>query len=126
MIRIKLIILSLLLFISVSLYSQTQKIVIKLKQNTSEIVLNDFAQNSIKKSQNPLSKIIERYDIFNSEQLFKKFIPKLKLKNINLSGIDRIFVLQSNTKNINECLNSLKKNAFVEYAKTIDTLKLDS
>lgn len=122
MVRLKLILLSIFILVSVSSFSQPQRIVIKLKQNTPKNVLNDFAQNTLKN--NSLSKIIDRYDIFNSEQLFKKYAAKLKPDNI--SGLDRIFILQTNTNSINECLNMLKSNVYVEYAKTIDKLKLES
>ena len=88
MIRLKIILLSIFLLTSVSLFSQTQRIVVKLKQNTPQNILIDFSQNTLKGHQNSLSKIIERFDIFNSEQLFKKFISKLK--PAELSGLDRI------------------------------------
>jgi subtilisin family serine protease len=124
MIRPKIILLSIFFLISVSSYSQSLRFVVKLKQNTPKTVLNDFILNNIKNPQNPLSKIIERYDIFNSEQLFKKYIPELKPGD--LTGLERIFVLRSNTNNADECVNNLKQNVFVEYAKTIDKLTLES
>lgn len=123
MIRLKLISLFIFLLISVSLCSQNQRIVIKLKQNTPKNILNDFTQNNIKNTLNPLSKIIERYDIFNSEQLFKKYTASLR--NIELTGLNRIFILQTNSPNLADCINSLKQNTYIEYAKTVDILKLE-
>ena len=124
MIRLKIISLSIFLLISVSLFSQTQRIVIKLKQNTPVNVLNDFTQNNIKGFSNPLAKIIERYDIFNSEQLFKKYASRFR--DVEVTGLNRIYILQTNSQYLSECINSLKQNTNIEYAKSVDKLKLES
>ncbi|MCX6156940.1 MAG: S8 family serine peptidase [Ignavibacteriae bacterium] len=124
MIRLKIISLCVFLLVSVSLFSQTQRIVVKFKQNTPVNILNDFKQNNIRGSVNPLAKIIERYDIFNSEQLFGKYTARLR--NIESTGLDRIFILQTNTAYPADCINSLKLNTNVEYAKPVDKLKLES
>jgi hypothetical protein len=124
MIRLKIILLGIFFLISVSLFSQPQKIIVKLRLNTPLSVLNDFSQNNIRGSQNPLSKIIERYDIFNSEQLFKKYIAKIKPGDV--SGLSRVFILQSSTAKISDCINALKQNVYVEYSQTVGKLNLES
>ena len=124
--RIRVILLSVFLFFTAVVFSQPKRIVLKFKQNTPNIVLNTFMYNNIRNSENPISKSIEKFNVISSKQLFNKFTGKLNLKDNESYGIDRIFILETNTEKISDFITEVKQNLFVEYVKEVSTLKLES
>ncbi len=114
------------LFSSILASAQPVKIAVKFKQGTTENILNDFANNNLRNSRNPLLKSIEKYDVFKSGQLFSEYVSRLNLKSNPDLGLDRIFILESNSQKVNELVSEIKYSKYVEYVKEISTLKLES
>ena len=122
----KLILLLLLLSAASFSFPQSVRVVIKFNQNTPEAVLNDFVNNNLRNSRNPLLKSIEKYNIIASAQLFDKFVTKLNLKNNENFSLDKIFILTANTQKVNSFVSEVQKNKYVEYINEINELKLES
>ena len=122
----KLILLLLLLSAASFSFPQSVRVVIKFNQNTPEAVLNDFVNNNLGNSQNPLLKSIEKYNIITSSRLVDKFVSKLNLKNNENFGLDRIFILSARTSEVNSFVSEVQKNKYVEYINEINELKLES
>lgn len=122
----KILILLLFLLSSHSVNAQPKRIAVKFKPETPANILSDFTNNNLRNSRNSLLKSIEKYEVFSSAQLFSKYISNLNLKNESDFGLTRIFILESNSSEVSQFINDVKINRYVEYAKEITSLKLES
>ncbi|MFA7362021.1 MAG: S8 family serine peptidase [Candidatus Kapaibacterium sp.] len=116
----------LLLFASASAFPQSAKIVLKFKQNTPESVLSDFKNGNLRNSRNPLLKAIEKYNVITSNRLFDNYINNSKLINSDSFGLERIFLLEANTRKVSELISEISQNKYVEYIHELRAHKLES
>ncbi|MBS1494420.1 MAG: S8 family serine peptidase [Bacteroidetes bacterium] len=109
---------------SFSSFAQTSQVIIKLKQNAPQELLNSFKNNSLRSDKYTLTKTLAKFNVTDSKSLTEK-IPAATLLNSAI-GLDRIFIL-SVSKNVSDNLVSvLSKNEFVEYIETNRILKVEN
>lgn len=108
-----------------TVFSQTQKIFIKLKSNTPQSVLNDFKSNNIKSGNTSIARLCRNLDVKNSQQLFANALKNFKEEDISAYNLDKIFVSEINSSNLNNAKTLLSKNEYVEYIQENNKYKLN-
>lgn len=98
-------------------FSQSQKIIIKLKPNTPDNVLNSFRTGNNKSGNTSLAKLCRDNNIANSKQIFSKIINAFKKEDIALYNLDKIFIADMQAQNKEQALRLIKNNEYVEYVQ---------
>ncbi len=116
----------LLFLIPVISFSQQRNIIIKLKNNTPQEIVNNFRSNSPKSGDNSLSRMSRDLDIKNSREAFKKINDIYKNNDsYKQSGLDRIFIIEVEQSNLEQLLTLGGNNEFVEYIQPNGILKTE-
>ncbi len=104
-----------------------QQVILKLKSNTPQNIINSFSNGFPSSGNSKISKIARDLNLNNSVQLFKFFQAKsandAAFKN---AGLDRIFILNVSELNSSSAIELLSKNEFVEYVEINRSLKLNN
>jgi len=101
-------------------------IIIKLKKNAPSEIINSFRNNNPSGGFNSLADVCRKNNINSSKQLFGNLLNYAKQrKELSDFGFDRVFILNPNSGDAANAINSLSKNTFVEYVETNNMLKLD-
>jgi len=105
-----------------SAISQSQKIVLKFKKDTPDIILNNIKNKNYQIT--GFTKINPQ--ILNSYQLFSNFQNNFsKLENDEF-GLDKIFILEVNSNNKEFVIKEIKKVNYIEYAEEVHSTKLEN
>ncbi|MBS1516322.1 MAG: S8 family serine peptidase [Bacteroidetes bacterium] len=114
-----------LFFVSASSsIAQNAQVIIKLKQNAPQELLNAFKNNSIQTEKFSVTKTLGKFNAANSKQLFEK-IRQSSFAD-NPAGLDRIFILDVSQTNSSNLISLLSKNEFVEYIELNRALKVEN
>ncbi|MCX6165368.1 MAG: S8 family peptidase, partial [Ignavibacteriae bacterium] len=116
----------LILIITNFAYPQSQRIVIKLKNNTPTAILSDFRNNNTKSGNTSLAKLCRDFDISNSKQLFRNILKNFKEEELSAYNLDKIFIADINTPNLNQAKTLFTKNEYVEYAQANNKYSLSN
>jgi subtilisin family serine protease len=115
----------LFLFVSVA-FSQSQKIIIKLKQNTPQSIINNFTANNVKSGNTSIAKLCRDMNISGSRQLFVKVLNKIDKGDNEKYNFDKIFIADFGTQDKKQALNLISKNEYVEYVQENNKYQLNS
>ena len=108
-------------------FSQQSEIIIKLKTNAPQEVLNSFKSGKPGTGSNSLSKICRDFNISETRSLFsQRVVSQFDGPAFRSAGLDRIFILKADRSNLEQLLLQGSKNEFIEYIQTNGTLKLDA
>ncbi|MEO8665475.1 MAG: S8 family serine peptidase [Ignavibacteria bacterium] len=115
-----------LVFISSSVFSQSKNVIIKLKNNAPDEIVNNFKNNNPKAGNNSIARVSRDLDIKNSKEVFKK-ANAIYARNENYKeiGLDKIFVVEIGETGLGQALSLLGKNEFIEYIQPNGILKLE-
>ncbi len=106
-----------LYFIANNLYSQSEKIILKLKQNTPAEVVKNFKYNNAKTGNTSIAKLCRDFNITNTKQVFQKLINNFKEEELSKYNLDKIFISDINTSDLSRARRLLMKNEYIEYAQ---------
>jgi hypothetical protein len=98
--------------------------IIKLKKNTPQNVINIFKNNSYLTDNNSLSKTCREQNINNSRVLFKSS-SLTNISNYSRFGLDRIFILSTDSLNLKSSISLISSNEYIEYVELNNVLKLE-
>lgn len=107
--------------------AQSQKIIIKFKSHTPAQILDNFKNNSPKSGNNSISKLSKDLDIKKSAEAFKiSNVTNRADDNYKNIGLDKIFIIELDEKNIEPLVSLGRSNEFIEYIQPVGRLKLDA
>lgn len=113
-------------FISNS-FAQSKNLIVKLKSNTPQSIVNNFKNNTPRTGNNTLSKLSKDLNVKGSKEIFKKtnlvYSDSESYKKI---GLDKIFILDVGEENIEQFINLGSKNEYVEYIEINNSLRLEA
>jgi hypothetical protein len=118
--------LALIFLVSENSFSQTKKIIIKLKKNTPINVLNSFQTGNVKSGNTSLSKLCKDLNITDSKSLFVNLKAKFKEEEISAFNFDKIFICDLSAQDEIQALNILRKNEYVEYVQKNNRYNLNA
>jgi subtilisin family serine protease len=126
--NLKLLVVSALIFlISTSAFSQSGRIIVKLKNNTPAEVLNNFRNNSPKAGNSSLSKLSRDMGVEGSRLVFSNTEMQLSgTESYKEIGLDKIFVVEVRQSGLDGFIDLCSRNEFVEYIQPIGILRLNS
>ena len=107
--------------------TQSERIVIKLTEDTPLNTITNFKTGNYKADKSGIGYILES----SGAAGFKQFVPAELLKKftkneIEVSGLERIFIFKPEQKNINYLIDRLKFNKYIEYVQKIGKLNLEN
>lgn len=106
-------------------YSQSQKIIIKLKKNTPPAVVNNFIDNNAKSGNTSIAMLCRNYDITGSKQLFGKALNKISRDEDEKFNFSKIFVADLGVQDKEQAFKLLLKNEYVEYVQENNKYELN-
>lgn len=106
-------------------YSQSQKIIIKLKKNTPPAVVNNFINNNAKSGNTSIAMLCRNYDITGSKQLFGKALNKISRDEDEKFNFSKIFVADLGVQDKEQVFKLLLKNEYVEYVQENNKYELN-
>lgn len=105
-------------------FAQSSQVIIKLKQNAPQELINSFKNNSLRSEKYSVTKTLIKFNAVNSKQLFDKVSPAMFANNP--VGLDRIFILSVSQNISSDLVSLLSKNEFVEYIEANRVLKVEN
>jgi len=124
--NLKSFLLAAIFLLSANAFSQSRNIIIKFKSNTPPEVVNNFRNNSPKSGNNSVSKLSKDLNILNSREVFKKANEKYSQSNdYKRIGLDKIFVIDVDERNLDLLINLGSKNEFIEYIQPNNQFKVE-
>ena len=118
-----------ILFCSHTVFSQTT-VIIKFKENTPASVISNFKNNRPESGNSTVSKLSRDFGLKKSKPVFNERVLQ-NFDNRNLSdaisktGLNRIFISETNNENLDLLLTAAGKNEFIEYIQFNNVLKVD-
>ncbi|MDQ3019447.1 MAG: S8 family serine peptidase [Bacteroidota bacterium] len=123
---LKIFIFTILLFANSFVFAQSKSIIIKFKSSTPTETLNNFKRNSPKSGNNSVSKLSKDLDIKNSSEVFKKTNEQNPNNDsYKKIGLDKIFVMEVDEKNLEQLISLGKKNEYIEYIEPNRRMQLE-
>ncbi len=123
----KLLLYAVMLFAYSSAYTQSKSIIIKFKNNTPAEIVNNFRNNNPKSGSSSVSKLSRELNVKNSREVFGNLNRAYSNnESYKRTGLDRIFIINTDENKFELFLNTAGKNEFVEYVQPVGSLKLES
>ncbi|MCI0472971.1 MAG: S8 family serine peptidase, partial [Ignavibacteria bacterium] len=122
----RILILLVIILISGLAHAQSEKCILKLRQNAPNNILTGLKNNNIKIQNNSLAKIANEYNLSQFIQLFGVFEKTLGKEEMEKYGFDRIFTFIIREKDVQQSLTALTSNEYIEYAQNTGKLNLES
>jgi len=119
-------ILAVIFLVSGNSYSQSKKIIIKLKKDTPPSVLSSFRSGNAKSGNSSLAKLCRDLNITDSKSLFVNLKAGFKEEEISAFNFDKIFICDITAQDEIQALNMLRKNEYVEYAQKNNRYSLNT
>jgi subtilisin family serine protease len=98
-------------------FSQSQKIIIKLKQNTPLSVLNNFINSNAKSGNTSIAKLCRDFNVTGSKQLFVKVLNKINKDEVEKNNFGKIFIADLGSLDKKQAMKLIAKNEYVEYVQ---------
>jgi subtilisin family serine protease len=107
-------------------FSQSQKIIIKLKQSAPANILSNFINNNAKLGNTSIAKLCRDFNITGSKQLFEKVLNKINKEEEDKFNFSKIFIADLGMQNKEQALKLIAKNEYVEYIQYNNKYELNS
>lgn len=111
-----------------SIYSdssaQSSQVIIKLKENAPQELINSFKNNSFRSEKYSVTKTLGKFNATNSKSLFEKISPAVLASNT--VGLERIFIISVSQNFSSDLVSLLSKNEFIEYIEVNRILKVEN
>jgi len=122
----KLLLFAVMLFAYSTAVSQSKSIIIKFKSDTPAEIVNNFRNNNPKSGNSSVSKLSRELDVKNSREVFGKLNRAYSNnESYKRTGLDRIFIINTDENKFELFINTAGKNEFVEYVQPVSSLKLE-
>ncbi len=112
-------------FISQMANAAQKNLIIKLKKNTPQNIINIFRNNSFLADNNSLSRICREQNISNARVLYKSS-SLTNNSNYSQYGLDRIIILSTDSLNLKSSLPLISSNEYIEYVESNNLFKLEA
>jgi subtilisin family serine protease len=108
-------------------FPQSEKLVIKLSSDAPESTLNNFRAGYFIADKSGIGDILRNSGITEFKPLINDaLLKKFTLNDLGTSGLDRIFILKPEQKNLNTLILQLKFNKYIEYVHKAGKLNLEN
>ena len=112
--------------LNVNVFSQSKNIIIKFKSNTPQEIVNNFKNNSPKSGSSSVSKLSKDLNILSSREVFKKVnVEYFQSNDYKRIGLDKIFIIDVEERNLGQLINLGSKNEFIEYIQPNNQFKIE-
>jgi len=122
----KLLLFAVMFFAYSTAVSQSKSIIIKFKSDTPAEIINNFRNNNPKSGNSSVSKLSRELEVKNSREVFGKLNRAYSNnESYKRTGLDRIFIINTDENKFELFLNTAGKNEFVEYVQPLSALRLE-